>query len=402
MKKRRVNPVSRKNKSKVTPTVADDALLQEEHVKYAPKFSDFLLSARIEQKYEEAVALNCADNSEIVGEFQLAKVVRLDRGFPALVSSQGIFRAEFNAGLSKQKEPVAIGDWVCVRKPPGHDIHRIECVLERENEVSRWKGSNRAKKQVLASNVDQILIVCPVGERSLIIDRIVRSVVVALDCNCTPYIVLTKVDLATQDEIAGILDDLFEILRDNTHIVLTSSDLHMQGKEDEFLNELKQKLSDRSYVSFGIPILKTIIAPFKIALLLGESGAGKSTLINALLNSDTLEVGAVRKKDAQGKHTTVARRMIKLEGAGIIVDEPGLRTLPLLGHEDGLQKAFRDIETASTTCYFRDCTHLHEPKCAVQELVEQGVLGKKRLLQYSMLFSEMKHNKSTIDPDIAV
>ena len=79
-------------------------------------------------------------------------------------------------------------------------------------------------------------------------------------------------------------------------------------------------------------------------MILGESGAGKSTLLNALLGHDTLATGGVRERDDQGRHTTVARVMVALPGeAGVIADAPGLRSLPLVGHERGLARAFPEI-----------------------------------------------------------
>lgn len=97
------------------------------------------------------------------------------------------------------------------------------------------------------------------------------------------------------------------------------------------------------------------------SMILGESGAGKSTLLNTLLGHDALETGAVRARDDAGRHTTVARVMVKLPGScGVVADAPGLRSLPLVGHERGLARAFPEIVEASRGCRFNDCTHTHE------------------------------------------
>ena len=85
----------------------------------------------------------------------MACVVRLDRGFPAVVSEQGVFRAEFAARVTKgQNSTVAVGDWVCARIPDSHDMGIIEAVLPRETNIARWKGGARGQKQTLAANVD--------------------------------------------------------------------------------------------------------------------------------------------------------------------------------------------------------------------------------------------------------
>ncbi len=124
-------------------------------------------------------------------------------------------------------------------------------------------------------------------------------------------------------------------------------------------------------------------------MILGESGAGKSTLLNALLGADALATGAVRERDDMGRHTTVARMMVKLPGAGVICDAPG-SGLPLVGHERGLAKAFPEISELAATCRFRDCTHGNEPGCAVREAREAGELDEVRVESYLALANEMR------------
>jgi len=139
-----------------------------------------------------------------------------------------------------------------------------------------------------------------------------------------------------------------------------------------------------------------------IAIVLGESGAGKSTLLNALLGRDVLETGAVRQADDMGRHTTVARRMVSLPGAGIIVDEPGLRSLPLVGHERGLALVFPAIAERAATCRFRDCTHTHGPGCSVREGLDEGLWSQGCHDAYLALAAEMRESASTLDPDVVI
>jgi ribosome biogenesis GTPase len=139
-----------------------------------------------------------------------------------------------------------------------------------------------------------------------------------------------------------------------------------------------------------------------IAIVLGESGAGKSTLLNALLGRAVLETGAVRASDDAGRHTTVTRRMVSLDDAGVIVDEPGLRSLPLVGHERGLAKVFPDIASEAVHCRFRDCTHTHEPGCAVREHAETNGYAGRRLDAYLSLAREMRVSRQTLDPDVVI
>ena len=136
--------------------------------------------------------------------------------------------------------------------------------------------------------------------------------------------------------------------------------------------------------------------------MLGESGAGKSTLLNALLGHEALETGAVRGRDDAGRHTTVTRRMVSLPDAGIIVDEPGLRSLPMVGHERGLAQVFPEILDAARGCRFRDCTHTHEPGCEVQAQFDAGAFSKVRLDTYLALAHEMRESATTLDPDVVI
>ena len=135
--------------------------------------------------------------------------------------------------------------------------------------------------------------------------------------------------------------------------------------------------------------------------MLGPSGAGKSTLLNALLGREALETGTVRESDGVGRHTTVTRRMVDIPDAGVIVDEPGLRTLQMVGHERGLALVFPPIAAAARNCKFRDCTHTHEPGCAV--LAEFGERGSSvRLDTYLALAGEMRESAGTLDPDVVL
>ena len=137
-------------------------------------------------------------------------------------------------------------------------------------------------------------------------------------------------------------------------------------------------------------------------MILGESGAGKSTLLNALLGQDALATGAVRERDDAGRHTTVARMMVKVPGAGVICDAPGLRSLPLVGHERGLALAFPEIAELAGECRFRDCTHGSEPGCAVRAAGRAGELDEVRLQAYLALADEMRASAQSLDPDVTL
>lgn len=330
----------------------------------------------------------------------LACVVRLDRGFPAVVSEQGIFRAEFSARITKgENSTVAVGDWVCARVPESHDMGIIEAILPRETDIARWKGNSRGQKQTLAANVDLVLVVQALDERMILVDRIVRSAVIAKDCGAACAVVLTKADIAGSELLARDVSAITDALGTSVTIVATASKL-----EGEKLSEVK-KLSETAQslgVEWGLDAVRSLVPNKTVAIVLGESGAGKSTLLNALLGHEALETGEVRESDKAGRHTTVARRMVTLPDAGIIIDEPGLRSLPIVGHEKGLQKVFPHIFRAAQTCKFRDCTHTHEPGCCVQEAYKNGQITQGQLNAYLALAQEMRTSQKILDPDIVL
>ena len=209
-------------------------------------------------------------------------------------------------------------------------------------------------------------------------DRVARSLVLARDCGADPVVVLTKVDRCEPAEVADVCGALRRLAGMGVRVIATSS---LTGE--------------------GLDEVRSCIPQGSVGMILGESGAGKSTLLNTLLGSEALETNAVRERDDAGRHTTVARIMVALpEPCGVIADCPGLRSLPLVGHERGLARSFPEIVEASRACRFNDCTHLHEPGCAVREGVECGEIEQSRLDAFLSLAREMRVSAQSLDPDI--
>ena len=188
-----------------------------------------------------------------------------------------------------------------------------------------------------------------------------------------------------------------EVLGQDVRIVATSAGASRRRAAADL-----RDAANRCGSGWGEDDVRGIVPAGTVAIVLGESGAGKSTLLNALLGREALETGAVRMSDDMGRHTTVARRMVSLPGAGVIVDEPGLRSLPLVGHERGLAKVFPEIAEAAWSCRFRDCTHTHEPGCGVRSAFAEGKFSKERLDAYVSLASEMRASAKTLDPDVVL
>lgn len=368
-----------------------------------PDFGELTPSAAQREAFaaarERAVAAG-GDADEIV----MGCVVRLDRGFPAVCSERGTFRAEFATRLTKgglaggENARAAVGDWVCARVPESHDMGLIEEILPRESDIARWRGKARGERQTLAANVDVVLVVQQLGEREVSCERIARSAVIARDCGARVAVVLTKADRASDDVLERDVMAVRDVLGEKCALALTSS--AATGGEEARVRAAAEHLG----VAWGEEAVRALVPEGVVAIVLGESGAGKSTLLNALLGRDVLETGAVRAADDAGRHTTVARRMVSLPGAGVIVDEPGLRSLPIVGHERGLAQVFPEIAEAARGCRFRDCTHTHEPGCRVREAHEAGEPGftDVRVGCYLALAREMRESAASLDPDVVI
>lgn len=345
---------------------------------FEPSFGDFTVEERVEKQFRAFVEEREQAGEELVGP-RLGRVIRLDRGYPLVETAEGPCRAEHAISLVKDRFRdfrAAVGDWVVLDTPEGHDKAVIETVLARATELSRWDGGTWGARQVLAANVDTMLVAQPLSKRDLVCDRLVRSVVLARQGGIAPCVLLTKADRCGGEERLGaIMAQVRSAVGRGVPVVALSVP---EGR--------------------GVEEVRRLIEPGRCAILLGESGAGKSTLVNALVGAEVLGVGEVRGRDDQGRHTTVARRMVKVPDAGVLVDAPGLRSLPLLDEEAGLARTFPEIDELVGGCRFRDCTHGNEPGCAVQEGVREGAVDPDRLEEYRMLVSEMLNNRRGLDP----
>jgi ribosome small subunit-dependent GTPase A len=293
-------------------------------------------------------------SSDAVGE--LGRVARVDSESSIVATVEGEV-------VAVSRPLPAVGDWVVIDRHggPGGEAAVVD-VLPRWSELARGRGTAGLDRQVLAVNVDLVLVVVGL-DRGVRGRRLEREVLLAWDSGAVPAIVLTKTDLVDADDVETAERQAAEVAP-GVDLVAVST-----------------RTGD------GIEAVRALLRG-RTAALLGESGAGKSSLVNALLADDEAAVGDVRAGDRKGRHTTTVRDLRPVPGGGVLIDMPGVRALGL-ATGDGLANAYADVMELGEACRFRDCTHTVEPGCAVVEAVRTGALDADRYAGYGRMVEEL-------------
>lgn len=293
------------------------------------------------------------------------RVVKLDRGYPLVKQEDGtLVRCEHATALKKSDESRAvIGDIVQVEFPETHDKGQIVAVEPRRCRLVRKDPTERTLPQVLAANFDVVLVAEPVDGVNF--KRLERELVLAHETGADVAVVLTKADLANEEQVCEAQKRASDLAGVGTGVLVIS-------RED----------------ADSIERVRDLVKPDRMAVLIGKSGVGKSSLVNLLVGDDVRAVGEVREGDGKGRHTTVSRAIVDLPGGGCVVDMPGIRGLGLWDAEAGIEAAFADVEEFASQCRFRDCRHQDEPGCAVRAAVELGEISSERFASYQALKQE--------------
>ncbi|UUU30026.1 ribosome small subunit-dependent GTPase A [Streptomyces sp. CA-210063] len=291
------------------------------------------------------------------------RVVRVDRGQCDVITPAGAVRADTEFVVPRDPmKIVCTGDWVAV-DPEGSDPRYVRTLLPRRTAFVRSTSSKRSEGQLLATNVDYVVI-CVSLAVELDLGRVERFLALAWESGALPVVVLTKADLVPEAATLAHLVQDVETVAPGVAVLTVSSAL---GE--------------------GLDVLAAVLSG-GTSVLLGQSGAGKSTLANALLGEDVMDVRAIRDVDGKGRHTTTTRNLLALPGGGVLIDTPGLRGVGLWDAESGVGQVFAEIEELAADCRFHDCAHLAEPGCAVLGAVETGELPERRLDSYRKLLRE--------------
>jgi len=147
----------------------------------------------------------------------------------------------------------------------------------------------------------------------------------------------------------------------------------------------------------GLDAVRRLLPAGATGAMVGPSGVGKSSLLNALAGGTLADTGEIREGDGRGRHTTTARELHLLPGAGLLVDTPGMRELALYDDGDGVDTAYADVALLAADCRFRDCQHRTEPGCAVAEAIDDGRLDPARYNAWRKLQAEAHRQLLRVD-----
>lgn len=272
-------------------------------------------------------------------------------------------KGSFRTRGIRNTNPVAVGDHVRFVIKAEHGI--IQEIDPRRNYIIR-KSSNLSKEnQIIAANIDQVLLVITLVLPRISTEFIDRFLVTAEAYSIPPILIFNKIDLYDNRKTK----ELKEII----------SVYKMAGYKS-----IKISATER----INLEELKTIIKD-KISLIAGHSGVGKSAILNALDNNLNLRTESVSKSHKTGKHTTTHAEMHSFGFGGCVIDTPGIKGFGLVDFEkEEIYHYFPEIFKASKDCEYNNCSHTHEINCAIKSSLEKGLISKSRYISYLRILED--------------
>lgn len=276
-----------------------------------------------------------------------------------------IIRGNFRLKKMEGTNPVAVGDRVTVIQDAKSNMAIINDIEERKNYIIR-KATNFSKQyHIIAANVDQAMLIATIAypeTSNMFIDRFLIS---AEAYRIPVIIVFNKIDLYNEEQKEK-MKELCTIYEKAGYPCIAASAVTGENKE-----KIQEVLKD------------------KITVISGNSGVGKSSLINAVDNNLQLKTGNISDAHSTGKHITTFAEMFRLTIGGYIIDTPGIRAFGIIDfYKEELYHYFPEIFNASAGCRFSNCTHVHEPGCAVIEAVRKNGISASRYMNYLGIFND--------------
>jgi len=294
--------------------------------------------------------------------------VYTEHGEPVECRLKGQFRIH---GI-RSTNPVAVGDHVEFDQPEELEFGVIHTIYPRHNYLIRKATKLSKASHIIASNIDTLYVIASIEQPRTSTGFIDRVLVTAEAYHIPAAVVFNKIDLYS----AGASDrykELMELYSNIGYQVYAVSAMQGDGIEN-----LRNSLSG------------------KVSLFTGHSGVGKTALINAIEPGLNLRTGLISEYHLKGTHTTTFAEMIALSNGGFLIDTPGIKEFGLVHFESKeVAERFPEFRALLHQCHYNNCTHLHEPGCAVKQALAEGKISKGRYANYLSILND--ENLDTIE-----
>ncbi|MEP1088000.1 ribosome small subunit-dependent GTPase A [Algoriphagus sp.] len=289
-----------------------------------------------------------------------------------LVQTDGGVVASRLKGKFKQDElkltnPIAVGDWVELEKEQNQETAVITDILPRENYVIRKSTRKQHFSHIIASNLDQAILVITMKSPRTSLGFIDRFLVSTESFRIPAILVVNKMDQMSGEKADDWLLDIHEIYEPLGYHVIEVSALKEENLKEKF----------------------DLVLAGKSTLISGHSGVGKSTLLNALVPEAAQNTKEISGFTSKGVHTTTFAELFALENGGDLIDTPGIKEFGILDIEDNeLSHYFPEMRKYLGQCKYNNCQHLNEPGCVVLEKLEAGYIHPYRYESYVNILNE--------------
>lgn len=277
-----------------------------------------------------------------------------------------VLRGQIKKEKGVNKNLIVVGDMVSFT-PLSGDEGVIEKVHPRTSYLSRAETYQHKKKQLIAANIDQVFITVSVVTPPLNTSIIDRYLIASSVGGMEPIILVNKTDLLKDHpEQEELLESIKDYYNENVAPLYPIS-----TETGEGIDQVRELMKD------------------KASVFSGPSGVGKSSIINKILDLD-LPIGETVRKTGKGAHTTTQASLLPVPGGGWCIDTPGIKSFGLWNVDAAeVRDYFKDFAPYASNCRFPNCTHVHEPDCAVKEAAEEEKVNPLRYSSYLALLEEI-------------